>query len=48
VTDHAVPGAIRAEYGLDIGGFGGDFVAVVGVIQCGDQRRRTVRLIIDY
>ena len=48
MTDHAVPGAIRAEYGLNIGGFGGNFVAVVRVIQCGDQRRRAVRPIIDY
>ena len=48
VADHAVPGTVRAEYGLNIGGFGDDFVAVVGVIQCGDQRRRAVCLIIDY
>jgi hypothetical protein len=41
-------GLSGTEYGLDIGGFGGDFVAVVRVIQCGDQCSRAVRLIIDY
>ena len=48
VADHAVPGAVRAEDGLDIGGLGGNFVAVVRVIQRGDQCSRAVRLIIDY
>jgi hypothetical protein len=48
MADHAVPRTVRAEYGLNIGGFGSDFVAMVRVIQCGDQCRRAVRLIIDY
>ena len=47
MADHAVPRAVRAEYSLNIGGFGGNFIAVVRVIQCGDQRRRAFRLIID-
>ena len=42
------PDEARAEYGLDIRGIGGDFVAVVRIIQCGDQCRRAVRLIINY
>ena len=48
MADHAVPGTVRAEYGFNIGSFGGNFVAVVRVIQCGDQGRRAVCLIIDY
>ena len=48
MADHAVPGAIRAEYGLDIRGLGGDFVAMVWVIERRNERSRAVRLVVDH
>ena len=33
MTDHAVPRTVRAQHRLNVGGFGGNFVAVLRVIE---------------